>query len=110
MNEPEGTQLPLWGNDGAPYVAGSITSQAAATWADASGLVRTARAEVLRLLMDLGGAYTDEQIAEALGMSPNTERPRRVELVRLGLVAPDGEALTRSGRRAVRWRATVAGR
>lgn len=105
---PDGSeQLPLFDAHGAPYVAGSDTSRAAAVWADASGLVTTARAEVLRLLMDLGRALTDEEIAEALAMSPNTARPRRVELVELGLVAPDGEGVTRAGRRAVRWRATV---
>lgn len=100
-------QLRLFDGEGAPYVAGSLTSEAAAAWADASGLVRTARAEVLRLLMDLRRPLTDEEISEALAMSPNTERPRRVELVRLGLVVADGHGLTRAGRRAVRWRATV---
>lgn len=82
-------------------------NRAAATWADACGLVRTARGEVLRLLLDLGDALTDEEIQEALSMNPDTERPRRVELAADGLVVADGEGVTRSGRRAVRWRAVT---
>lgn len=50
------------------------------------------------------GPATDEQAQEALSMPASTQRPRRVELCRAGLVRDSGRtALTRSGRRAVRW-------
>ena len=47
-----------------------------------------------------------EQLQEALDMPASTERPRRVELVRGGLVRDTGaRARTHSGRRAVLWAA-----
>ena len=46
---------------------------------------------------------TDEQIAERLGLAPNTARPRRIELMQDGKVIPMGEAETKSGRRAILW-------
>jgi predicted ArsR family transcriptional regulator len=49
---------------------------------------------------------TDEQIAERLGLAPNTARPRRIELMQDGKVIPMGEAKTKSGRRAILWGAT----
>jgi predicted transcriptional regulator len=53
---------------------------------------------------------TDEEIQDALGMGPSTERPRRVELVRAGLVRDSGETrATRSGRQAVVWEVTDHG-
>ena len=61
------------------------------------------RARILELLT-AAGPLTDEQIAERLGMEPNTVRPRRGELVRAGLVqAVDEEGRTRTGSRATRW-------
>lgn len=49
------------------------------------------------------GPLTDEEIGTATGIGGNTVRPRRVELVRDGLVVAVGEGRTRSGKRAVRW-------
>lgn len=47
---------------------------------------------------------TDEQIQLATGLNPNTERPRRVNLCRKGLVREGTQKrLTRSGRRASVW-------
>lgn len=47
---------------------------------------------------------TDEEMQTALQMSPNTQRPRRVELEQLGLVQNSGRTrLTRAGRKAVVW-------
>lgn len=51
------------------------------------------------------GPATDEQIADALGMNPSTERPRRIELERAGLVVQAGVAKTKSGRSAALWKA-----
>jgi hypothetical protein len=65
----------------------------------------TLRAQVYGHLRECGwmGA-TDEEIQLALGMDPSTQRPRRVELVRQGLVRDSGaKRETRSGREAGVW-------
>lgn len=47
---------------------------------------------------------TDEQIQEATGLNPSTERPRRGELEAGGLVVDTGErGRTHSGRPAILW-------
>lgn len=46
---------------------------------------------------------TDEEIWERTGMNPNSERPRRGELVHYGLVVPSELKKTRSGKMAVSW-------
>lgn len=74
----------------------------------------TARRRVMQLLADafanIGYGLSDEEIQEALGMSPNTERPRRVELVRAGYVMDSNcRTTTMSGREAILWVATRAG-
>lgn len=69
----------------------------------------TARYKVLVAL--LVADATDEEIQQCLGMSPNTERPRRKELVDSGYVeATDKRRLTSSGRQSIVWRATMFGR
>lgn len=58
---------------------------------------------VLDFIVEHYGA-TDEQIIDAIGLSPSTVRPRRIELVNLKLIQDSGRyALTRSGRRATLW-------
>lgn len=50
------------------------------------------------------GPITDERIAELTGMNANTSRPRRIELVDMGLVKAGGiSRRTRSGRKATAW-------
>lgn len=52
----------------------------------------------------------DEVITEVTGLVPSSERPRRVELVRMGLVEDSGKVyMTRAGREAVVWRITHQG-
>ena len=66
------------------------------------------RAEVLGVCRFSGphGA-TDEEMQIALVMPANTQRPRRIELWRLGLIRDSGERRkTKSGRKAVVWVAT----
>ena len=65
----------------------------------------TQRARVLDLLSRHPQGLTDEQMQDALGMNPSTQRPRRVELVEQGWVEDSGERRrTRSGHKAVVWR------
>lgn len=90
-----------------PFQRHSPTSRAAA--ASVKESAPTLREAVLRLLRDRGPG-TDHEIAAALGIDGSTARPRRVELVRLGLVEDSGkQALTPSGRKAVIWRAKGEG-
>jgi len=86
----------------APSVNGSITSAAAADSLDATTLNAMQR-RVLAYLEQHGPA-TDEEIATGLGMNPSTERPRRIELARAGLIAEAGTRRTTSGRNATVWR------
>ncbi len=84
----------------------SETSKAAAR--EIQPAAGTLRAKVLRFLQAFAGEYgaTDEQMQVYLDMAPNTQRPRRIELVRAGLVEDSGEKRkTKSGRKAVVWRA-----
>ncbi len=64
--------------------------------------------KVLQLLVawaDRGG--TDEEIQQELGLNGSSQRPRRSELVKAGLVEDSGRVRpTTSGRCAVVWRAT----
>lgn len=89
-----------------PAVAGSATSEAAARAIEpiAGGL----RARLLNYARECGTrGFTDEQAQAALGMDPSTERPRRVELQRMGLIRDSGTTRpTRSGRDATVWVAT----
>lgn len=85
------------------YQRHSTTSHDAATRIEPAA--DTLRAEVYAFLRrtDLRGA-TDEEIAEALKMAGNTERPRRVELVDGGHVVDSlRRRKTHSGRNAVVW-------
>lgn len=65
------------------------------------------RARVLEALRDAGGAgLTDDEMQDRLRMSGNTQRPRRGELEREGLViSTEMKRPTRSGRLAVVWMA-----
>ena len=92
--------------DAAPAQPRSATSRAAA--ADQTPSKRdTDRQRILDALERLG-PLTDEQIGKATGIGANTVRPRRVELVRDGLVvAADQEGRTETGSRATRWGVTT---
>lgn len=84
----------------APYQIHSVTSREAAT--SIKGRTGQLRLEVLEAIRR--HPSTDEQLSERLAMSPNTCRPRRVELVSYGLVEDSGRReKTASGRSAVVW-------
>lgn len=65
----------------------------------------THKERILKLLKK-SKPLTDEEIAAKLDISPNTERPRRLELEAAGLVMACGHGLTKSGKRALLWTAT----
>jgi predicted ArsR family transcriptional regulator len=59
---------------------------------------------VLELLQATPDGRTDEEMARRLAMNPSTQRPRRIELARRGLVVTCGTRRTASGRNADVWR------
>ena len=48
---------------------------------------------------------TDERIAEISGLNPSTARPRRIELLRLGLIEEAGIEYSKAHRLSKTWRA-----
>ena len=82
-----------------PYYQDTLTSIIAAE--SMVGKTERLRDIVLRALRQQ--PMTDEQIAETLGLAPNTARPRRVELLQAGLIDNVGTAVTKSGRKAILW-------
>ncbi len=67
------------------------------------------RLAVLLAIRGAADGLTDEEGVGVTGLSPNTWRPRRVELMRAGLVVDSGRTRrAKSGRRAVVWVATMA--
>jgi hypothetical protein len=93
----------------APAVNGSATSAAAA---DSLGpaMLNAMQRRVLELLQATPDGLTDEEMQHKLGMNPSTQRPRRIELARRGLVVKCGTRRTASGRNADVWKATAASR
>lgn len=79
---------------------------------EAAGAMTNARAESIRLsvLTELRlRPQTDQELAERLGVSGNTIRPRRIELVESGMVRDSGERrLTKAKRKAIVWEASYA--
>lgn len=55
--------------------------------------------------LDSAGASgaTDQEMQAALKMDPSTQRPRRIELARRGLIVQSGHRKTKANRRAVVW-------
>lgn len=94
-------EMQLEMNFTAPYQAHSGTSREAAS--SIKGKSARLREQVLQELRR--NPATDEELATLLTLSGNTARPRRVELVELGLVEDSGQRRkTASGRNAVVWR------
>ena len=91
----------------APAVNGSITSAQAADSLGPTTLNAMQR-RVLELLAANPAGLTDEEMQRSLGMNPSTQRPRRIELARRGLVVTCGVRKTSSGRNADVWRAAAA--
>jgi hypothetical protein len=94
--------LPLF-TQRAPSVNGSATSAAAADSLGPATLNAMQR-RVLELLAATPDGLTDEEQQRLLEMNPSTQRPRRIELARRGLVVEAGTRRTASGRMATVWR------
>jgi transcription initiation factor IIE alpha subunit len=103
-----GCDLPLF-TQRAPAVHGSVTSAQAADSLGPTTLNAMQR-RVLELLAVWPQGLTDEEMQTRLGMNPSTQRPRRIELARRGLVVEAGTRKTASGRMAVVWQAAAASR
>lgn len=84
-----------------PYAPDSDTSRAAAEAAKAWD--GTAREKVLIALDRYPAGLTDEEIIQVTGLSPNTARPRRIELKDMGIVEARGTREVASGERATVW-------
>jgi len=87
----------------APSVNGSVTSAKAADSLGPATLNAMQR-RVLKLLQATPDGLTDEEMQLRLEMNPSTQRPRRIELARRGLVVECGTRRTASGRMATVWR------
>jgi hypothetical protein len=67
--------------------------------------VNACQRRLLDYLADHPEGATDEQMQLGIPMPPSTQRPRRIELARRGLVVEAGTRRAASGRWAVVWRA-----
>jgi hypothetical protein len=93
--------LPLFSAARAPAQQHSRTSMQAADSLDAKALNALHR-KVLAFLKERGPS-TDEEMQAGIPMPPSTQRPRRIELVRRGLVVEAGAKRAASGRMATVW-------
>jgi len=89
--------------ESAPFQQHSATSRAAAI--EISKKLNPLQLAVLAFVVQRGAlGATDEEIQNGLTMNPSTQRPRRIELERKGLVADSGTTRkTKAGRPAVVW-------
>ena len=86
----------------APAQVHSATSMAAAEEIDVA--MPAQRARVWAFFEGRSEGATDEQAQDELQMNPSAQRPRRIELCDLGMLADSGRTeLTRSGRLATVW-------
>jgi hypothetical protein len=69
----------------------------------------TQRGSILRALLD-SGYLTDHELCNATALEPSSERPRRVELVDLGLVSTRGTTKVHGGTEWTIWELTPLGR
>lgn len=91
----------------APYQRHSATSKAAAIGIEPKA--GTKRAKVLEYLRSCSAqGATDEEMQQCIPMSPNTQRPRRVELLAAKLIKDSGRTRkTVGGDDAVVWVAVM---
>lgn len=87
-----------------PFQAHSETSRQAAVRGAAAA--ESLRQKVYDYLL-LWGPSTDKEIQEGLHMDGSTQRPRRIELMRAGLVAERCRRMQPNGRKATVWEALL---
>lgn len=89
----------------APFQAKSMTSfDAAKSIEPKAGTLRAKLLQTLRWYPEQG--LTDYEMQSITVMDPSTQRPRRIELAKAGLIEDSGTTrATASGRQAVVWRA-----
>lgn len=89
--------------DSAPFVSHSPTSVAAA---EAIEPISGTQRRLVLTLIQLSGerGMTDNELQDESGIAGSAQRPRRIELVKAGLVKDSGRTrATKSGRQAVVW-------
>jgi predicted transcriptional regulator len=65
---------------------------------------RTALQQSVYLYIRNNNGCTDEEVQDGLNLNPSTQRPRRIELVQLGLIKETAKRRrTKSGRWAIVW-------
>ena len=96
-------QLSMFGDPPTlPFQAHSETSREAAD--SKRSTAKGDKARVLAILYGKLTGLTDEEMQRALSMNPNTQRPRRIELVMEGKVRDSGKTRnTSSDRPATLW-------
>ncbi len=87
----------------APYQSHSETSKEAAD--KIVPHINRCHRKILEHLENVGAlGATDQELETATGMAGNTARPRRIELLKLGLIRDSGKTReTFSGRKATVW-------
>lgn len=71
--------------------------------------IRKMHATIFDWLDKQPNGATDEEMQVALGMNPSTQRPRRGEMVKLGMVAKTPfTRTTKSGKKAIVWKSAVS--
>lgn len=101
ITPPIDESLPLFA---APSQRHSVTSMRAADSLDGDALNTLQRSVVAFLKTKGEHGATDEEMQLGIPMAASTQRPRRIELVRRGLVVEAGTRKARSGRYATAWR------
>jgi hypothetical protein len=87
----------------APYQAHSDTSRESAEAIAPKAGTYLAQVAAYLKACDVHGA-TDDEMQVVLGMDPSTQRPRRIDLVKRGMVrASEMQRPTRKGRKATVW-------
>jgi len=89
-----------------PFAAGSATSLRAAERAEEDGLPKLQRARLM-VAYEIAGleGITDQEAQHMTGLDGDSQRPRRQELQRMGLIEPAAKKRkTKAGNDAVAWR------
>ena len=84
----------------APYQRSSPTSR------EAADAIRSKVPALQQRVLDFireNGPVTDSAIIEGLGIAPNSIRPRRIELMHLGVIRQEGIVRQDNGRNAATW-------